>query len=174
MKNRIQNIFLFVTLVVLISNNALTQDDIKSDNEVIFSMNADYSKLDYFHNIQLNTELFEFLAIESSIGVNANKTYYLNSFAPQFSLGMGYDLTRKAEKWKVIPMIKSRTTMIDLSQSTRLSYLEGYVGYSIIYGSKWYITHSSFFGRGIEFYKSMNSQVHFWSYSFNLGFGYGF
>jgi hypothetical protein len=83
-------------------------------------------------------------------------------------------LLRNKEKWKLIPMIKSRTTMIDLSENSRLSYLEGYAGYSLIFGSKWYLTHGAFLGRGVEFYKDINSSVSYWSYSVNLGFGYEF
>lgn len=160
--------------ICLISKSTLSQDDVKLNKTVLISMNAEYSKLDYFHNIQINTEIFDFLSVESSIGVNANKAYFLSSFAPQFSLGFGYDLLRDSKKWKVIPMIKSRTTMIDLSANTRLNYLEGYIGYSLIYGNQWYVTQASFFGRGVEYYKSIKSKVGFWSYSFNLGVGYAF
>jgi hypothetical protein len=137
-------------------------------------MNAEISKLDFFHNIQLNADLFDFLSIEASIGVNANKTYFQRSFSPQFSIGIGYDLLRKSEKWKLIPMIKSRTTMIDLSENTRLNYLEGSLGYSLIFGNDWYVLQGAFFGRGIEFYNTIDSQVKYWSYSIYLGFGYEF
>lgn len=64
--------------------------------------------------------------------------------------------------------------MIDLSENSRLSYLEGYVGYSLIFGSKWYLTHNAFLGKGIEFYNDINSRESFWSYSVNLGLGYEF
>jgi hypothetical protein len=137
-------------------------------------MNAEMSKLNIFHNIQVNTELYKFLSVEASIGVNANKTYFQRSFAPQFSIGIGYDLLRNTRKWKLVPMIKSRTTMIDLSENSRLSYLEGYAGYSLIFGSKWYLTQGAFLGRGKEWYNSIDSEVNYWAYSFYLGFGYEF
>lgn len=137
-------------------------------------MSAEWSKLNFFHNIQVNTELFKFLSAEASIGVNVNKTYLQRSFAPQFSLGFGYDLLGNNKKWKLIPTIKSRTTMIDLSENSRLSYLEGYVGYSLIYGKDWYFIQGAFLGRGVEFYNDVESRVGYWSYSVNIGFGYAF
>jgi hypothetical protein len=174
LRNGTQHIFLSYLLVILVSNSLFSQDSSSSKKGVLLSTNAEMSKLNFFHNIQINTELYDVLSIESSVGVNANKTYFQQSFAPQFSLGMGYDLLKNTKRWKLIPMIKSRTTMIDLSQNTRLNYLEGYLGYSLIYGGKWYFTHGAFFGRGVEFFKSIDSQVHFWSYSVNLGLGYEF
>lgn len=137
-------------------------------------MNAEMSKLDFFHNLQVNTELYSFLSLEASVGVNVNKTYFQRSFAPQFSLGIGYDLLKSKNRWKLIPMIKSRTTMIDLSESSRLKYLEGYFGYSLAFGEKWYVTQGAFFGRGKEWYNTIDSQVNYWAYSFYLGFGYEF
>lgn len=159
---------------MLVSNSLFSQDSIPSKKSVILSMNAELSKLNYFHNIQINTELYDIFSLEVSTGVNANKTYFQQSFAPQFSLGIGFDLFRNTNKWKLIPMIKSRTTMIDLTESSRLSYLEGFIGYSLIYGKKWYGIHGAFAGRGVEFYNSVDSQVQFWSYSIYLGFGYEF
>jgi hypothetical protein len=135
-------------------------------------MNAEVSKLNYFHNIQVNTEMFKLLSVESSIGVNVNKTYFQRSFAPQFSLGVGYNLLRNTKKWKLIPMIKSRTTMIDLSENSRLSYLEGYMGYTLLFGGDWYITQGAFLGRGKEWYNSISSQEDYWAYSVYIGFGY--
>jgi hypothetical protein len=151
-----------------------SQDTLQTRKTTIFSTHLETSKLDFFHNIQLNTQLYNFLSVESSIGVSISKTYFQQSFSPQFSLGLGYDVLRRSNKWTLIPMIKARTTMIDLSENARLSYLEGYLGYSLIYGEKWYVTHGGFLGRGVEFYNTFNSQAFYWSYIISLGIGYEF
>ena len=156
------------------SKSLLSQDSIQSKKSIVLSMNAEMSKLNFFHNIQVNTQLYSFLSLEASVGVNVNKTYFQRSFAPQFSIGIGYDLLKSKNRWKLIPMIKSRTTMIDLSENSRLKYLEGSVGYSLAYGEKWYGTQGAFIGRGKEWYNTIDSQVNYWAYSLYLGFGYEF
>lgn len=161
-------------LVALVPNFLLSQDMIPSRKSVVLSTNVEMSKLYFFHNIQINTELFNVLSIESSVGVNTNKTYLQQSFAPQFSLSIGYNVLRNSKSWKLIPMVKSRTTMIDLSENSRLGYLEAYVGYSLFYGKKWFVTQGAFLGRGKEFYNTFDSQVNYWAYSIYLGIGYEF
>ncbi|PHR47712.1 MAG: hypothetical protein COA32_07085 [Fluviicola sp.] len=168
------NIFITSLIAIFVSNSPFSQDTIQSKNSIVLSMNAEMSKLDFFHNIQVNTELYNLLSLEASVGVNVNKTYFQRSFAPQFSIGIGYDLLKSKNRWKLIPMIKSRTTMIDLSESSRLRYLEGSVGYSLAYGEKWYVTQGAFIGRGKEWYNTIDSQVNYWAYSFYFGFGYEF
>ena len=64
----------------MISINGYSQgEQVKNKNKIQLSTTFEFSKIDFFHNIQLNTTLFDVLAVESSKGVNFIKTKFQRS-----------------------------------------------------------------------------------------------
>lgn len=169
--------YLSISVVLLFASSSLAQpkDSLNRENDIRFSMNIERGKLDFFHNIQINTKVFDILQIESSIGLNITKTYFQNTFAPQFSLGFGYDLFTKRKKFKLMPSIKTRATTFNLTENIQVNYLEGLIGYSLVWGDQWFLVQGTYFGRGIEnISKSKNINTNYWSYAVHFGVGYNF
>lgn len=159
----------------IIGLNAQSQDSLDQKNEIKFSMTFERGKLGFFHNIQLNTELFDLIQIESSVGLNVNKNYLQGTLAPQFSIGFGYDIFKNFKNFKLNPGLKGRATTFNMTENIRFNYLEGLIGYSLIWGDKWYIVQGSYFGRGREYINDdINTHVKYWSYAIHLGVGYNF
>ncbi|MEX1191650.1 MAG: hypothetical protein WEA99_06715 [Brumimicrobium sp.] len=148
----------FSFLILLMNSLLLSQTDSQSDSveskNIYLSMTFEGGKLDYFHNIQMNTKLFNMLQVESAIGLNITKTYFQSTFSPQLNLGIGYDLLQKHENFMLAPSIKGRTTRYKLNEDVRINYLESLIGYSLLWGDQWFVVHGAYFGRGTEYINS--------------------
>lgn len=168
-------VFILLLLLTIGGINAQSIDSINQKKNIKLSMTIERGKIDFFHNIQLNTELFECIQMEANLGFNVNKTYFQATIAPQFSLGFGYDLFKKKKNFSLMPGMKGRLTTFNMTEDVRFNYLEGLLGYSLVWGDKWYIVHGSYFGRGREFVNDdINNHVKYWTYAIHLGVGYNF
>lgn len=165
---------LSIALLLMVQPGAIFSQQENSTSKHFLSMQLARGKTGYFHNISYHTTLFSSIHIESSLGVNIQKMYAQNRWAPQVDLGVGYDVLSQKPNIKLIPKFKTRYAHVRLFSDLRFHFTEYLLGYTLLYGEQFFIGQGASFGRGREFAIDFKTTTPYWTYNIFISAGYRF
>jgi hypothetical protein len=166
-----RNGLLLIMVVLCCSHLLNAQKIVQDENELSLAMGGAYARSGLYLLLSGNAAIKDNLDMRIALGANLRLLNF-GTLSPIAALDFSYDFWNKKQYVFLGPSIRGQLTAVRLANDNNLNTVEGLAGYKFSVGNKFRLTQSSYFGYGNE--RSNFTDVTYFSYLIQLGFGYNF